>query len=39
MIKASDNIFDDHSISPEIRQTLLYWGYQLKKKSCCNFSH
>ena len=23
--------YDDYSISPKIRQILLYWGYELKK--------
>ena len=24
--------YDDYSISPKIRQILLYWGYELTKK-------
>ena len=32
MIKDSGGIFDDHSISPKIRQILLHWGYELKKE-------
>ena len=32
MIKDSGGIFDDHSISPKIRQILLHWGYELKEK-------
>ena len=29
MIKGVDDKFDDYSISPEIRQILLHWGYEL----------
>ena len=29
MIKDSDSKFDDYTISPKIRQVLLYWGYEL----------
>ena len=29
MIKDADIKFDDYSISPKIRQILLYWGYEL----------
>ena len=29
MIKDSGSEFDDYSISPEIRQVLLHWGYEL----------
>ena len=29
MIKYVGGKFDDYSISPNIRQTLLHWGYQL----------
>ena len=30
MIKKKDAKYDDESISPVIRQTLLHWGYQIK---------
>ena len=29
MIKDAGSKFDDYSISPKIRQTLLDWGYEL----------
>ena len=29
MIKKAGSKFDDYSISPKIRQILLYWGYEL----------
>ena len=29
MIKNVNGRFDDYSISPKIRQTLLHWGYEL----------
>ena len=29
MIKDANSRFDDYSISPKIRQILLYWGYEL----------
>ena len=32
MIKNSGNKYNDHSISPKIRQILLHWGYELRKK-------
>ena len=32
MIKDASNKFDGYSISPEIRQTLLHWGYALTEK-------
>ena len=32
MIKGASNKFDDYSISPKIRQTLLHWGYELTEK-------
>ena len=32
MVKNSGNKYDDYSISPKIRQILLYWGYELLKK-------
>ena len=32
MIKDSGGKFDDYSVSPEIRQILLHWGYELKKE-------
>ena len=32
MIKDAGSKFDDYSISPIIRQILLHWAYELKKK-------
>ena len=32
MIKDAGSKFDDYSISPKIRQTLLHWGYKLTEK-------
>ena len=32
MIRDTGSKFDDYSISPEIRQMLLYWGYELTGK-------
>ena len=32
MIKDSGGKFDDYLISPKMRQVLLHWGYELKKK-------
>ena len=32
MIKDAGSKFDDYSISPKIRQILLYWGYELTEK-------
>ena len=32
MIKDAGSIYDHYSISPKIRQILLYWGYQLTEK-------
>ena len=32
MINDADGKFDDHSISPKIRQILLYWCYELTEK-------
>ena len=29
MIKDVNGRFDDYSISPKIRQTLLHWGFEL----------
>ena len=29
MIKVAGSKYDDYSISPEIRQILLHWGYEL----------
>ena len=29
MIKDAGSKYDDYSISPKIRQILLYWGYEL----------
>ena len=33
MIKDAHSKFDDYSISPKIRQTLLHWGYELTKNN------
>ena len=32
MIKDAGSKFDDYSISPEIGQMLLHWGYEITKK-------
>ena len=32
MIKDAGSKYDDYSISPKIRQILLYWGYELTEK-------
>ena len=32
MIKKAGSKFGDYSISPKIRQILLYWGYELAEK-------
>ena len=32
MIKDAGGKFDDNSISPEIRQIFLHWGYELTEK-------
>ena len=32
MIKNNGGKFDDYSISPKIRQSLLHWGYELTEK-------
>ena len=32
MIKDADSKFGDYSISPNIRQILLLWGYKLTEK-------
>ena len=32
MIKDAGSKFDDYSISPKIRQTLLHWGYESPEK-------
>ena len=34
MIKDANSRFDDHSISPKIRQILLHWGYGLTESDC-----
>ena len=34
MIKNKGAKFDDYSISPKIRQTLLHWGYELVESDC-----
>ena len=31
MVKDIGSVYDDHSISPAIRQVLLHWGYELLK--------
>ena len=36
MIKDAGSKFDDYSISPKIRQILLYWGYELAEKDFFN---
>ena len=33
MVKDSGGKIDDFSISPEIRQALLHWRYELKKET------
>ena len=33
MIKDSGGKFGDYSISPQIGQILLHWGYELKKEN------
>ena len=33
IIKEAGSKFDDYSISPKIRQILLYWGYEFTEKS------
>ena len=32
MIKDSGSKFDDYSISPKVRQILMYWDYELTEK-------
>ena len=32
MIKDACSKYDDYSISPEIRQILMHWGYELTEK-------
>ena len=39
MIKHSGGKFDDYSIPPKVRQILLRWGYELKKRFVIIFSH
>ena len=36
MIRDAGSKFDDYSISPEIRQILMYWGYELTKRDFFN---
>ena len=36
MIKDATSRFDDYSISPKIRQILLYWGHELTETDCCD---
>ena len=33
MIRNAGSKFDEYSISPNIRQILLHWGYELTKKN------
>ena len=35
MIKTVNGKFDDYLISPQIRQILLHWGYELTKRFFC----
>ena len=37
MIKAVDGRFDDHAISPVIRQVLLHWVYELVENNLRQF--
>ena len=32
MIRHAGGKFDDHSVSPKLRQILLHWGYELTEK-------
>ena len=32
LVKDLNVKFDDYSISPKVRQTLLHWGYELTEK-------
>jgi len=34
MVNKKKTKYNDYSISPKIRQTLLHWGYELTKKDC-----
>ena len=36
MIRDAGSKFDDYSISPEIRQILLHWGYELIEEDFFN---
>ena len=36
MIGDAGSKFDDYSISPKIRQILLYWGYELTEEGFVN---
>ena len=36
MVRDAGNKFDDYSISPKNRQTLLHWGYELTEKDFFN---
>ena len=36
MIRDAGIKFDDYSISPKIRQILLYWGYELTERDFFN---
>ena len=36
MIRDAGSKFDDYSISPEIRQILLHWGYEVTEKNFFN---
>ena len=37
MIKKAGSKFDNYSISPEIRQILLHWGYELTESDLLDF--
>ena len=36
MIRHAGGKFDDHSVSPKLRQILLHWGYELTEKHFFN---
>ena len=39
MIKDAGTKFDDYSISPNIRQILLHWGYELTEKKIIDLTN
>ena len=39
MIKDAGSKFDDYSISPNIRQILLHWGYELTEKKIIDLTN